>query len=348
MNNNLKKFKSNIIQKTSSILKAVQVLQKVKYKTLAVTDDQNKIVGTVTDGDIRRGMLSGYNLNTQVDKITNKKPVKRLIGKNLRIKKNKDDIDLVPCVDKSNRIKALEILQSKNFSRNHIDSLEVILMAGGFGKRLMPLTKNTPKPLLKVKRKSLLEIAIGNFKKFGIKNFNISTYYKSNKIKEYFNKKKFKDIQINYLKEKNPLGTAGCLALLNLRKIKDNILVYNGDIISDINIVNLLKFHQDTNSDITVCAKEFSDSSPFGQIFHTGHKIRKIIEKPSKKNFINAGIYLIKKKLVKNLSVKYLTMTDFIESKITKGNNVNIYPIYEYWVDIGNKDIFKKILQEKN
>jgi dTDP-glucose pyrophosphorylase len=348
MNYNLKKFKSNLIKKNSSLLNAVKILQKVKYKTLVVIDDHYKIVGTITDGDIRRGMLNGFNLNTRVESITNKKPIKKIIGKNFSIPKNNEDIDLIPCVDKLNKIIDLEILESKNFPKKFINDLEVILMAGGFGKRLMPLTKNTPKPLLKVKKKSLLEIAINNFKKYGIKHFNISTYYKSKKIKEYFDKKKFKDIKINYLKEKIPLGTGGCLSLLNQKKIKENILVYNGDIISNINILNLLKFHQDTSSDITVCAKEFLDSSPFGQIFHRGHKIKKIIEKPNKKNFVNAGIYLIKKKLIRNLPIKPTKMTDFIESKIIKGYNVNIYPIYEYWVDIGDKDVFRKILNKKN
>ena len=348
MSYNLKKFKSNLIKKNITILNAVKVLQKVKYKTLVVIDDYQKIIGTITDGDIRRGMLNGYNLNTKVDKITNKKPKKKIIGKDYPVQKNNEDIDLVPCVDKSNRIRDLEILKNKNYAKNFIDELEVILMAGGYGKRLMPLTKNTPKPLLKVKNKSLLEIAMNNFKKYGVEQFNISIFYKSKKIKEYFKKKKFNNFKINFLNEKIPLGTAGCLSLLDQKKIKENILVYNGDIISDINILNLLKFHQDTGSDITVCAKEFSESSPFGQIFHRGHKIKKIIEKPNKKNFVNAGIYLIKKKLIKNLPVKSTKMTDFIESKIIKGYNVNIYPIYEYWVDIGDKDVFKKILNEKN
>jgi len=337
-----------LIKKNTTILNAVKVLQKIKYKTLVVIDDNQKIIGTITDGDIRRGMLNGYNLNTKVDKITNKKPKKKIIGKEYPPPKNNEDIDLIPCVDKSNKIKDLEILKNKNFNKNFVNELEIILMAGGFGKRLMPLTKNTPKPLLKVKKKSLLEIAMNNFKKYGVTQFNISIYYKSKKIKEYFNKKKFNNFKINFLNEKIPLGTAGCLSLLNQKNIKENILVYNGDIISDINILNLLKFHQDTNSDITVCAKEFSESSPFGQIFHRGHKIKKIVEKPNKKNFVNAGIYLIKKKLIRNLPVKSIKMTDFIESKIIKGYNVNIYPIYEYWVDIGDKDVFKKILNKKN
>ena len=139
MNNNLKKFSFNLIKKNNSILTAIKILQKIKYKTLVVIDDHNKLIGTVTDGDIRRGMLNGFNLDTKINKITNKKPIKKFLTRDLIIKKNKEDIDLIPCVDKFNRIKDLEVL--KNKSRNFLDNLEIVLMAGGYGKRLMPLTK---------------------------------------------------------------------------------------------------------------------------------------------------------------------------------------------------------------
>jgi NDP-sugar pyrophosphorylase family protein len=219
-------------------------------------------------------------------------------------------------------------------------------MAGGFGKRLMPLTKNTPKPLIKINKKTLLEIIIDNFNKYGFSNFIFSTFYKSNKIKSYFIKKKINNNKIKYLVEKSPLGTAGCLSLLNYKTVKQDILVHNGDVITDLNINNLLKFHRDTQSDITVCAKESLNTSHFGQILFKGHKIKKIIEKPTEKNFINAGIYVLKKKIIKNLPKKYINMTTLIDTKIKQGANVKIYPIYEYWVDIGRKDILEKILKK--
>ena len=186
-----------------------------------------------------------------------------------------------------------------------------------------------------------------NFNKYGFKSFNISTFYKSPIIKKYFQKQKFNNFEIKFLEEKKPMGTGGCLSLLNYKKIKENILIFNGDVITDLNIINLLKFHQDTKSDITVCAKQFSNSSLYGQISFKGHKIDKIIEKPDKQNFVNAGIYLLKKKMIKNMNVSSIDMPDFIDSKIKKRNSVNIYPIYEYWTDMGNKDIFKQLIRKK-
>jgi len=186
-----------------------------------------------------------------------------------------------------------------------------------------------------------------NFDKYGFKDFYISIFYRANIIKKYFKKKKFNNFKIKYLEEKKPLGTGGCLSLLNYKNTKENILIYNGDVITDLNINNLLKFHQDTKSDITVCAKQFSNSSPYGQISFVGHKINKIIEKPDKKNFINAGIYLIKKTMIKKMRVSSIDMPNLIDSKIKSGCNVNIYPIYEYWTDMGNKDIFKQLIRNK-
>ena len=346
MLNKLKKNKNNIVFKNFTVSQAIRALDKVEHKTLVVLDQNEKIVGTLTDGDIRRGILKGFSLTDKIFGITNKNPIKKVIGKNFLNINIKKDIDIIPIVDKFSKFKSVEIYKKKNFLERNRDILEIVLMAGGYGKRLMPLTKNIPKPLLKIKNKSLLEIAMAHLKEYGFLSFNISTFYKSKIIKNYFNKKKLRNVKIKYLEEKSPLGTAGCLSLLSYKSIKDYILVFNGDVISDININNLVKFHTDTKSDITVCAKEFSNTSPFGEIFFKGHKIKKIIEKQKKKNFVNAGIYLINKKMIKNMAVIPIDMTDFIASKIKKGHSVNIYPIYEYWVDVGRKEIFKKILEE--
>lgn len=345
MVSNLNTFNQNLISKKSTIIQAIKVLNEVECKTLVVIDKNNRVIGTLTDGDIRRGLLKGYDLNIQVHLITKKKHVKKIIGNKSSKKLNYSNFELIPCVDKNGKIKDIEISDKKKISAVFRNSLEIILMAGGYGKRLLPYTKKIPKPLLKIKKKSILEMAIYNFYKYGFKEFNISIFYKAKFIKKYFKNKKFENFKIKYLEEKTPLGTGGCLSLLKYKDIKDNILIYNGDVITDLNIINLLKFHQDTKSDITVCAKQFSSISPYGQIFFKGHKIQKIKEKPKKQNFYNAGIYLLKKKMIKNLKVSTIDMPELIENKIKNGCNVNIYPIYEYWTDMGNKDIFKKLIK---
>ncbi len=345
--NILKSYSSLILDKKSQIFLAIKKIQNNKIKTLIIVEKKNKLFGTLTDGDIRRGMLKGYNLKTPIEKIVNKRPLKKVMGKKIKNLKSDEEISILPCVDASNKIKYIEVYPNKKISNDYNKNLEIVIMAGGFGKRLMPFTNKIPKPLIKVNKKSIIELIIDNLKKYGFSEFNISTFYKSGIIKKFFKKNKFRNLHINYLQEKSPLGTAGCLGLLNYKYIKKDILVHNGDIITDLNVKNLIKFHRDTNSDITVCAKEFSNSSPFGQISFTGHKIKKIIEKPKQKNFINAGVYVINKKMIKSMKSKHLDMTKFIDDKINKNFNVNIYPIYEYWVDIGRKDVLKNIIAEK-
>ena len=343
----IRNFERFILDSKKSTFLAIKKIQENTIKTLIIVERKNKLFGTLTDGDIRRGMLKGYDLKTPIEKIVNKKPIKKVIGKKLQNFKLKEEISILPCVDRNNKIKFIETYLDKKLSSSYSKNLDIVIMAGGFGKRLMPLTNKIPKPLIKINKKSIIELIIENFKKYGFLEFNISTFYKSQKIKKYFKKKKFHNLDITFLQEKSPMGTAGCLSLLNSKSLKKDILVQNGDVITDLNIDNLIKFHRDTNSDITVCAKEFLNSSPFGQISFKEHKIKKIIEKPKQKNFVNAGVYVISKKMIKNMKPKYLDMTKFIDDKINKNFNVNIYPIYEYWVDVGRKDVLKNIVAEK-
>ena len=345
MKKKIKKYKENIILDNLKIITAIKILNKVKLKTLIVIDKNNKLIGTLTDGDIRRALLKGHSVNNFIFSIANKKPIKKKIGKKL-IKFN--GAKIIPLVDKNNKVINIEVKEKKKINTQLKKKLEIILMAGGFGKRLMPLTNKVPKPLLKIKKKSILELAIENFEKYGFNKFHISTHYKSELIKDYFRYKKFNKYKIQYLNEKKPLGTAGCLTLLNLKKIENHILVYNGDIISNLNIINLHNFHLDTNSDITVCAKEYSNTSPYGEILYNGFKIKKIVEKPSKKNFVNAGIYILKKEVVKKIKLSNIDMTDLIEKNIKKKLKVSIYPIYEYWADMGTKQNYDKILNSKD
>ena len=344
MKKKLEKYSKNIILENKKIIDAIKKIENAKIKTLIVIDKQEKLVGTLTDGDIRRAMLKGFNTLNSINSIVNKKPIKKkLEKKTIKFK----DAKIVPIIDNSNKV--IDILDKKkdNLNLNFNTSLDVIFMAGGYGKRLLPLTNKVPKPLLKINKKSILELAFENFKKYNLKNFYISTHYKSKLIKNYFNNKKFYKYKITYLFEKKPLGTAGCLSLLSYDKIKDNILVYNGDIITNLNILNLYQFHIDTDSDITVCAKEFSNSSPYGEILYDDFKIKKILEKPEKKSFVNAGIYILKKNLIQKIKSSRIDMTDLIEKSLNQKKKVNIYPIYEYWADMGTKQNYQKILKQK-
>lgn len=333
-----KNIKNTSIHEQSSVIQVINKLNKNKIKIVFVIDKNDSLIGTITDGDIRRSFLKKKNLNTPLKKIMNKKFEKIFIHKknnNLEFQNN-----IIPVLDKKKRIIKIKILNKYNLK--HDNDTDVLIMAGGFGKRLLPYTKKIPKPMLKINKKPIIENIILKLIKQEFKKFYISTHYKSEYIKKYFKKKKNFGTDIIFLNEKRPLGTAGCLGLINKKKIKKNLLVHNADIVSDLNYGNFIKFHKESKSDITIAAKEHVTYSPFGEINFRGIKVKKISEKPKNISFINAGIYIFKSKLINDVKAKKLTMTDLIQAKIKKKIKVNIFPIHEFWSDIGQKEVFKK------
>ena len=331
-------IRKTTISEQNSVIQAINKLNKNKIKIVFVVNKNNQLIGTITDGDIRRSFLKNKNLNIPLKKIMNKNFEKILLHKKKSNTEFKNQI--IPILDKKKRIIKIKIL-SKYKKRNELFT-DVLIMAGGFGKRLLPYTKKIPKPMLKINKKPIIENIILKLLKQGFEKFYISTHYKSKFIKDYFKKKKNFGADIIFLNEKKPLGTAGCLGLINKKKIKKNLLVHNADIVSDLNYNNFVKFHNESKSDITIAAKEHITYSPFGEINFRGIKVKKISEKPKNVSFINAGIYLFKSKLIGDVKPKKLTITDFIQKKIKKKIKVNVFPIHEFWSDIGQKEIFKK------
>ena len=331
-------IRKTTISEQNSVIQAINKLNKNNIKIVFVVNKNNQLIGTITDGDIRRSFLKNKNLNIPLKKIMNKNFEKILLHKKKSNTEFKNQI--IPILDKKKRIIKIKIL-SKYKKRNELFT-DVLIMAGGFGKRLLPYTKKIPKPMLKINKKPIIENIILKLLKQGFEKFYISTHYKSKFIKDYFKKKKNFGADIIFLNEKKPLGTAGCLGLINKKKIKKNLLVHNADIVSDLNYNNFVKFHNESKSDITIAAKEHITYSPFGEINFRGIKVKKISEKPKNVSFINAGIYLFKSKLIGDVKPKKLTMTDFIQKKIKKKIKVNVFPIHEFWSDIGQKEIFKK------
>jgi NDP-sugar pyrophosphorylase family protein len=245
-----------------------------------------------------------------------------------------------PIVDKDGVLCGLETLQHL-IKKSKYDN-PVFLMAGGFGTRLHPLTKDTPKPLLKVGSKPILEMIIEQFISYGFHNFYISTHFKSEQIRNYFKDGELHNISIKYVYEDAPLGTAGSLGLLpdNLSDLP--IIVMNGDLLTKIDFKNLLDFHNDNNSKATMCVREYDFQVPYGVVEIENYSIKAIKEKPVHKFFVNAGIYVLNKELINKVDGKsYLNMTDFLERELSD-DGVNAFPIHEYWLDIGQIEEYEK------
>ena len=217
----------------------------------------------------------------------------------------------------------------------------VLIMAGGFGKRLMPLTETKPKPMLALGSKPILEHIIDNFSGQGFKNFQLSVHYKAEQIINHFGNGKHKGVSISYLHEKEPMGTAGCLSLLDKQKVNCPMIVTNGDIITSTNYSALLDFHIQNKADITMGVRTFPVSIPFGVVEINDCFVSKLREKPIYEHIINAGIYVLSERILNLCKTSKIDITDIISNCIKNGNRVCAYPIIEEWSDIGRHDDLK-------
>jgi dTDP-glucose pyrophosphorylase/predicted transcriptional regulator len=330
-----------------SLEHAIKVLHEGGCRIALVSDQYGKLLGTVTDGDIRRALINQLTMKSHISLVMNAKPVtaddKTENKEILSLMSNQGFLHM-PIVDASGILCGLETLQNL-IDRPKYDNL-VFLMAGGFGTRLYPLTKNTPKPLLKVGVKPILETIIEQFISYGFHNFYISTHFKSEQIRDYFKSGEKHNISINYVHEDSPLGTAGSLGLLPENLPDLPVIVMNGDLLTKVNFNNLLDFHYENNTDATMCVREYDFQVPYGVIETDNHKIKKIEEKPVHNFFVNAGVYVLNKTLVNKIDGRsYLNMTDFLDKELNKGG-VSAFPIHEYWLDIGQMDEYEKANRE--
>ena len=331
-----------LVREESTVEDAIKVINSNSKGVCLVVGKNKYFLGLITDGDIRRMLLSGSNLLDKIKNKVNKKffSIKKKYLFQINLEKIKKRFSHVPVLDK-NKIYSLllredlEIKENQNF---------IFILAGGLGRRMKNLTKKTPKPMLKINKKPILENQIIFFKKKGFSNFIISVNYLSNKIINYFKDGKKFDVNIKYSKENSFLGTAGPLSLVKNRKIRDDIIVINGDIYADINFGKILDYHKKNNYDLTLCATKQMYQFPFGVINNSTKTLDFIDEKPELNFLVNSGIYIIKPKILKFLKFnQYLDMNDFINNLKKNKYKIGVYLIYERIFDIGNKSQYSKV-----
>tara|TARA_Y100000591_G_scaffold308797_1_gene309503 strand:+ start:181 stop:1227 length:1047 start_codon:yes stop_codon:yes gene_type:complete len=341
-----KKIKDLQVNKNENITKAIEKINLSKIKILFVVDEINRLVGSITDGDIRRTILKKKNINLQVVDVMNKNV--KYFYKNFKNNYNykeyfKLKLFCIPVINKSKKILFYIVKNDQVIEKFHNS---IFLMAGGKGSRLYPLTKSVPKPLLKINNVPIIERIIENFKVQGFYNFKISINYLGSKIKKYLEKRKNLGVKIKFIREKKFLGTAGSLSITKLDKLAFPIILTNSDLISNINYKTLLDFHIKNKADLTICVRNQIFEMPYGEICLEGKKVSKIIEKPISNSIVNAGVYVLNKKIIKLTKPnKHLMMNDLINTSIKRNCKILSFPIYENWIDVGNKD---QLLKAKN
>jgi len=339
----MSEFRENIVSSSISLGDAIGVLDKVSIKILLVTSDTGKLVGTVTDGDIRRALVRRNTMDVAVTEIMFTEPVTASYkdSKSEYLKKMKDlGVLQIPILN-NDKVIGLETIS--HLEKNKCTDTPVFLMAGGFGKRLMPLTERVPKPLLEVGNKPILETILEQLIQFGFENFFISTHYKADLLKLHFGDGKDWGVKIQYIHEDEPLGTAGALGLLPKDLPGRQILMMNGDLLTKVDFGQLLNMHMESDEVVTMCVREYEFQVPFGVVDVDDHYITRIIEKPVHQFFINAGIYVLDTSIVNSVEKDcYLDMPSLIELQIETGKHVGLFPIHEYWIDIGQIDQYKQ------
>jgi len=334
--------KRYLIDSTKKLITAMQRLHSLKYKILFVVDKNQKLIGTVTDGDLRRGLIKFKDTNTEIEKVMHKKPLfsyKMKIDKETKINAEKQKLNLIPVVSKTKKL--LNFVVLKKYSLK-INQFPILILAGGKGKRLLPLTINTPKPMLKVNGVPIIESIIEKFIYNGFEDFYIAVNYKKEKIVNYFKKKKI-GANIIYLKETKPLDTAGCLGLLPKNENRP-ILVINGDVITNLNPSLLIDFHLKNKNDITICVEKYVHKIPYGVINERGKNFLMIEEKPEINYFVNAGVYIIGRNIYKNIKKKQRVSMVNLINRLSKNQKLKIqsFPLFDNIIDLGNIENYKK------
>ena len=329
-------WRDTLLPLGSTIQQAIFSLENSSLQIVLVVSGANKMVGTLTDGDIRRAFLKGLKLDDVIDEIINRNPLlvppdisRELIFQFMKINR----IRQLPVVDSKDEVVGLHVWDSVIESTS-LENLMVI-MAGGKGTRLYPYTEKCPKPMLEVGGKPMLEHIIVRAKRDGFKNFLISIHYLGEIIRDYFGDGSKLGVHIDYLCEENPCGTAGCLSLLeNIPELP--ILVTNGDVLTDIHYNEMLDFHSRHNAIGTMAVRQHEIQNQFGVVLTNGIDLEGFEEKPVYRSHINAGIYVISPFALNLLEYKErCDMPTLFERIRRNGSRTVVYPMHEPWLDVG-------------
>jgi len=339
---------TNIVKNNKFVIDVISCLNKSNEKICIVINVKNKVCGIFTDGDIRRISIKNKNFKLKISKLYKKKFIflsERSSPEDAKkIFLKKKDIAYIPILKKNNMLLGL-------YSREHILSEkeydnEVLILAGGMGKRLHTLTDFLPKPMINVGSRPLLESILYSLKSSGFKNINISVNYLQDKIKNYFGSGDSLKLKIDYFSETKKLGTAGPLFFLKKKKTKKTILILNGDIYTNLRKENLLLFHQKNKNDFTICCHPYIHQIPYGVVEFSKKSKVLINEKPKIKYLVNSGIYCLEPKLLKFLvNNKYQDMNDFINLLKKKRKKIGFFNIHENLYDIGD---YNKLIEARN
>lgn len=327
----------------ATLRQAMEAIDQSSMQLALIVGDHLYLKGLITDGDIRRAILRGVSLDAPVYDVMRIDPmVFRLQDSRDYVIRHmqKQKINHAPLLDTADRV--LDLYSLNDLLSKQARSNPVLLMAGGLGTRLRPLTEHVPKPLLKVGNMPILETILTSFIENGFSHFYLAVNYKSEMIESYFGDGSRWDVEIEYLQEEKRLGTAGALSLLP-KDLQEPIIVMNGDLLTKVDFGEFLDCHMEQSSVATMGVREYSWQVPYGVVELEGNRISRIEEKPVHRCYVNAGMYVLSPEAVHRVPAEeYLDMPDLFRGIVAEKKKTAVYPIRDYWMDIGQMDDFRQ------
>lgn len=339
----MKRWQDTLVSPSTPVFDAIKALDLGAMQIVLVVDEDGRLLGTITDGDIRRGLLRGLPLDSPSAEVMNRRfhhgraedEASVLLATMRRLQ-----ISQMPLLDGDGRVVGLKTLEQM-LALDGRDNW-VVLMAGGEGRRLHPLTQDTPKPLLPVGPRPILETILKNFIAAGFRNFFISVNYRAEQVESHFGDGTALGVSIRYLREDRQLGTAGALGLLPGTP-QEPLIVMNGDILTTVDFKQLLAFHQEQRAVATMAVREYHFEVPYGVVEVEGTRLVGIEEKPVVRNFVNAGIYVLNPEVLGLVTPgKPYNMPQIYQTLMDNKEDCSVFPIREYWLDIGRLDDFDR------
>jgi dTDP-glucose pyrophosphorylase len=340
----MKDWRKTVIRLPASMADAIAAIDRGALQICLVTDHDGMLMGTVTDGDVRRAILGGLPLDAPAERVMRTQPLaardtdpRHRWLEQMQVR----DVRQLPLVDAAGRVVGLALRDEMLGAGPDRDNV-VVLMVGGLGSRLMPLTQHTPKPLLKVGSRPILETIVEGFVAQGFRNFYFTVNYKAEMIRAHFGDGSAFGARITYVEEPDRLGTAGALALLPDRPSAP-LIVMNGDLLTRVDFAGLLDFHREHAAEATMCVREFDFQVPYGVVRTEAERILSIEEKPVHSFLVNAGIYVLDPAVLTEIPAGgAYDMPQLFSAIAARNGRACVFPIREYWVDIGHIDDLRR------
>lgn len=327
----MRDLRSILLSPTATLREAVTSIDSAEAKIVIVCDQAGALRGTVTDGDVRRGLLRGLALDAHVSEVMNPNPVTAPVDTSVdqaHMLMRRHGIRQLPLVDQAGHVVELVLIDEGSE-----EDIWVVLMAGGKGQRLHPLTVETPKPLLPVGGQPLIESLVRRFEDQGFRRIFLSVNYLADQFEAHFGDGSAFGVSIDYLHESEPRGTAGALSALP--RTSAPVIVMNGDVLTSVDFRHLIAFHAEQRATATMCVRQYVFQVPYGVVELDGHKLRAVVEKPKQSFFVNAGIYVLSPEALECIPAEgRYDMTTLFDHLADEGK-VAVFPLREYWLDIG-------------